>query len=224
MPPSPAELEIVAGPASAGALPSPPEGGGSAGDSESAARDETAAARRSADAASAGAAASARTFPPTAAARARSAVLRPYKPLRSIAIDATLPAGDAPGEKQAAPDGGRPWASDPRLMGGWGWQDFRWLPTLLCHRPLYFEEVNLERHGYTTSSCLQPVISGAHFFAVIPALPYKMAVDPPRSCISTLGYYRPGSRAPRRWHGLPLEAGAVTAETAAAAGLILLFP
>jgi hypothetical protein len=68
------------------------------------------------------------------------------------------------------------------------------------------------------------VISAGKFFFTIPALPYKMAVDPPHDCVYTLGNYRPGSCAPRRWNHLPLKAGAAIVEVGVIAGLILLIP
>jgi hypothetical protein len=61
----------------------------------------------------------------------------------------------------------------------------------LCHKPLYFEEVQLERYGHTAGPVRQPFISGAHFFVNLAALPYKMAINPPHECQYALGYYRP---------------------------------
>jgi hypothetical protein len=155
-----------------------------------------------------------------------SARLRPYRPLTSVTIDAALPPGVTPSDDATESAAGlrSPDIGDPRLESGWGLVDYAWSPTLLCHRPLYFEQTNLERFGYTVGPCLQPVVSGAHFFATIPALPYKMTIDRPRDCISTLGHYRPGNRVPRRWHGLPLRPDAATVEAATVVGLVLLLP
>lgn len=84
-----------------------------------------------------------------------------------------------------------------------------WMPSVfayqasaLCHKPLYFEEVQLERYGHTTGSLTQPFVSGAHFFASLATLPYQMAISPPMECEYALGYYRPGSCAP--WHIPPI--------------------
>ena len=74
---------------------------------------------------------------------------------------------------------------------------------VFCHRPLYFEEINLERYGYGCGWCLQPGASAAHFFGTVPALPYLMTVDCPHECIYTLGHYRPGSCPPWRATGRP---------------------
>jgi hypothetical protein len=149
---------------------------------------------------------------------------RGYRPLSEVGTDVSLPTGLLPGDPEASGEAAPILRVDARLTQGWGLMEATWSPTNLCHRPLYFEQVNLERHGYTISPLLQPAISGAHFFATIPALPYKMTVDRPRDCIYTLGYYRPGSVAPRRWQGLPLHAGAATVEAATAIGLVLLLP
>jgi len=113
---------------------------------------------------------------------------------------------------------------DRRQDLGWGMTDHNWLATNMRHRPLYFEDENLERHGYTPSCLFQPIISGARFFLTIPTLPYRMAIDPPRSCVYTLGYYRPGSCAPQHWHRLPLRAGAGIVEAGVVVGLIFLLP
>ena len=119
-----------------------------------------------------------------------------------------------------------PWprVEDARLWGGWAETDFQWSATRLCHRPLYFEQVNVERYGYTVSPLLQPAISGAHFFLTIPTLPYKMVVQPPRECIYTLGYYRAGSPAPRRWHHIVWDPTAATVEGLVVTGLVFLIP
>ena len=115
-------------------------------------------------------------------------------------------------------------SGDRRLDGGWMQYDYHWAATGMCHRPLYFEEINAERFGYTPSYALQPFISGIRFFTSIPALPYKMALDCPRDCTYTLGHYRPGSCNPYRWNRLPLRIGAATVEVGFIAGMILLIP
>lgn len=78
------------------------------------------------------------------------------------------------------------------------WQHAKvtWKASNLCHKPLYFEEVNLERYGHTAGPFIQPIVSSAHFFANIAVLPYKMGVHQPSECQYTLGYYRPGNCAP----------------------------
>ncbi len=101
---------------------------------------------------------------------------------------------------------------------GWTPMTFTWKASALCHKPAYFEQVQVERYGHSFGPILQPIISSAHFFATIPILPYKMGLYPANECIYTLGYYRPGSCAPYMLDPLPLslraalfQAGAWTA-------------
>jgi hypothetical protein len=103
--------------------------------------------------------------------------------------------------------------------------EFGWAPANFFHRPLYFEDVPLERYGQSVCPHLQPILSGGRFFLTLPILPYKMGVDHPHDCVTTLGYYRPGICAPcvmqvpppLEWDAALLEAGTVV-------GLVLLLP
>lgn len=69
------------------------------------------------------------------------------------------------------------------------------------HRPLYFEEVNLERYGNQLP--FQNFASAAHFFTSAAFLPYKVGATPPSCCITTLGHRRPGDCVPYRIHKHP---------------------
>jgi hypothetical protein len=80
-----------------------------------------------------------------------------------------------------------------------------WKASSLCHKPLYFEDVNLERYGHSSGPLLQPVLSGAHFFMSVAALPYTMGINPPTECRYPLGYYRPGDCAPWLVRPVPLS-------------------
>ena len=115
---------------------------------------------------------------------------------------------------------------------GWPVNTFNWVASCFCCNPLYFEEVNLERYGYgcgcfgpCCTECVQSTVSGAHFFANVVALPYKMGVDCPCECDYTLGHYRPGSCPPRRYTCCTRckLAGGLTAG-GVATGLIFLIP
>jgi hypothetical protein len=153
---------------------------------------------------------------------------RPFRPITEVTIDASFPPGALPGQPGTEPEGyvqsPPPKFDDARLWGGWGEVDYQWSATALCHRPLYFEQVNLERYGYTVGPYIQPVVSGAHFFLTIPTLPYKLVAQPPRECVYTLGYYRAGSRVPRRWHHVNWDPTAATVEGFVATGLVFLIP
>jgi len=105
----------------------------------------------------------------------------------------------------------------------WPLYEFWWEAPAFCHRPLYFEEVNLERYGYS-HGLAQPLLSGAHFFGKIPALPYLMTAEPHRDCVHTLGHYPPGSYAPYHIHYPPLSLRAAAVEAAVVTGLIFAIP
>ena len=80
-----------------------------------------------------------------------------------------------------------------------------WKASGVCHKPLYFEEVQLERYGHAAGPIDQPFVSGAHFFLNIAALPYQMGIHPPHECQYPLGYYRPGNCAPWLLPPVPLS-------------------
>jgi hypothetical protein len=98
-----------------------------------------------------------------------------------------------------------------------------WEAPAFYNRPLYFQEVNLERYGYNWG-IFQPVVSGAWFYVKIPLLPYMMTVHPPCECSYSLGYYRPGSCVPYQinWPEVRLDAALV--EAGFITGLCFLIP
>lgn len=153
---------------------------------------------------------------------------RIYRPISQVSVNTALPPGALPQtmERQEGdpPPVIMPIIGDRRLEGGWGDQMFQWSATQFCHQPLYFEEVNLERYGYQCNPVLQPLVSGAHFFLTVPALPYKMTVNPPRECVYTLGYYRPGDRVPWQRNFLPWDTRAAAVQAGVAVGLVFLIP
>ncbi len=87
----------------------------------------------------------------------------------------------------------------------WAPSTFTWKASALCHKPLYFEDVHLERYGHSWGPLLQPFVSGAHFFGSVLALPYTAGMYPPHECMYPLGYYRPGSCAPYMLDPIPLS-------------------
>ena len=113
---------------------------------------------------------------------------------------------------------------DGTMHAGRCWEQttYMWKASAMCHKPLYFEDEQLERYGHSFSPCIQPFVSGAHFFCTLPVLPYCMGVEPPCECIYALGHYRPGNCAPYMRNPVPLslrgalfEAGVVTGTAAA---------
>lgn len=147
------------------------------------------------------------------------------KPLGELGIGIALPAGALPNDFASACWDQLNQAAGPlAAMRAWPESVFHWDATCLCHRPLYFEEVNLERYGYGYGCCLQPFASAAHFFGTIPALPYCMAVECPCECVYTLGHYRPGSCPPWRHNWPPLDPLAAAAEGGVWTGMVFLIP
>jgi hypothetical protein len=100
---------------------------------------------------------------------------------------------------------------------------FTWTASATCNKPLYFDDVQLENYGHSWGPYVQPLVSGVHFFATIPLLPYKMAIDPPGECVYTLGYYRPGSCAPYQLDPFPLSVRAALVEAGFWTGLPFVF-
>jgi hypothetical protein len=101
---------------------------------------------------------------------------------------------------------------------------FTWKASALCHKPLYFEQEQLERYGHSPGPMLEPVVSTAHFFANIAVLPYKMGINPPKECRYALGYYRPGSCAPWILDPIPISLRGAAYQAAAVGGLIYAIP
>ncbi len=117
-----------------------------------------------------------------------------------------------------------PLFDEPWVPRHWMHVDFFWKASAICHKPLYFEDVALERYGHSHGMFVQPFVSGAHFFAAIPLLPYKMGLQHPHDCVYPLGYYRPGSCAPKLMYPLPLSWRGALYQGAASTGLVFLIP
>jgi hypothetical protein len=146
------------------------------------------------------------------------------KPLTQVTLDIRPVPGEVPPDIAAAKFAQA--GQIPQPMGAcrpWVPLVYWWQSPAFCHRPLYFEEVNLERYGYTCR-VPQPLVSAAHFFGTVPAMPYLMAVDNPCECIYSLGHHVPGSRAPYQTHYPPLSLKGGLSEAAVVTGLIVLLP
>lgn len=146
-----------------------------------------------------------------------------HRPIGALGVESALPAGEMPRD-YAQEKGDQDVSTGIAGLRTWPIQTRHWVATASHHRPLYFEETNAERYGYTRSRWLQPAISTVHFFGTVPYLPYLMAADSPCECSYTLGHYRPGSCVPFRPHAWPISVKGVSAEAAAVVGIIALFP
>lgn len=139
--------------------------------------------------------------------------------IRSIDLDISVtgnPGEDFPFECRAQnlPFQGRNWSQ----------VTYMWKASALCHKPLYFEQTQVERYGHSWGPALQPIMSGAHFFATIPILPYKMGIETPNECIYTLGQYRPGSCAPYMIPAFPFTWRAAAFQAGFATGAAVVVP
>ena len=106
----------------------------------------------------------------------------------------------------------------------WAEITYMWKASALCHKPLYFEDVHLERYGHSWGPCVQPIISGAHFFGRIPVLPYCMGLKAPNECVYALGHYRPGNCAPYMIDPVPFTWRAALYQTGGVFGVAGFLP
>jgi len=138
--------------------------------------------------------------------------------IASIALDIRVsgrPGSDYPCECRLEGDSFKPRRFATTMM--------TWKAAGYCHKPLYFEDWNLERYGHSHGP-LDPVFSAAHFFVTLPVLPYKMGVELPWECVYPLGYYRPGNCAPWTVPAVPISCRGLAVEAATVTGLVFLLP
>ncbi len=125
--------------------------------------------------------------------------------------DEVAPCFAAAGTVHATPQHGRP---RPLAM-----------PFCFAHRPLYFEDPNLERCGVSTGPCTQPLVSAGHFFGTVPLLPWWAATRPPQEPVRATPFCPPGRKYDFAANYLPpAEAPGALAEAAAAAAFFVLLP
>ena len=101
---------------------------------------------------------------------------------------------------------------------------FTWKASGACNKPLYFEDVALERYGHEWGPLVTPVVSTVRFFGDLAVLPYKMGIHPPNECQHPLGYYRPGSCAPWSIGPVPLSMRGAVTQAAFVTGTALALP
>ena len=117
--------------------------------------------------------------------------------------------------------------------------DVQWDAPATRHLPLFFEEPNLERLGYThrcyldicgyetdpiLAELMQPFISGTHFVACIACAPYTCGVRSPCEPVYTLGTDRPGSPVLYRKYFPPVSLRGAIFEAAVVCGLVFGVP
>lgn len=146
------------------------------------------------------------------------------KSITQLSIDITPPEGELPPDHAAEKfDELALQVHIPGTHRDWCGTSFYWNASLLNHQPLYFEDVNLERHGFSYG-VWQPFVSGAQFFSRLPALPYLMTAQPPHETQFSLGETRPGNHANYVATRPPVRFDAAAVEAAVVVGLVFLIP
>jgi len=138
------------------------------------------------------------------------------KPIDELTTNITPPEGELPHDCSLG--------NAPFQWRAFAPTTFAWTASALCHKPLYFEDVQLERYGHMCGPWVQPFASAAQFFVTIPILPYEMGVELPNECVYSLGYYRPGDCAPYMLDPIPLSVRGGLFEAGAWVGGVFAIP
>lgn len=97
-------------------------------------------------------------------------------------------------------------------------------PIYVCHKRLYFEEVNAERHAWELAGVFQPVLSAAIFFKDVALLPFHLGTDPCRCYDCSAGKCLPGDPVPYLWYPPELSASGTLVQVGTMAALFAIFP
>lgn len=177
------------------------------------------------------------TLSPTAAPGSEAPLDRLFAPMTSVKIHGTS------SEQSSREDSWRVPLDDPRSTASTNAVDYfhggipaYYVPSMryavtrpnralypFRNNPLYFEDPNLERCGIH-SDCLTNFWSIGHFAFNTAILPYRLAAQPPCTCVPSLGdcpscneYDSTAYLPPWSWAGLVAETGVIT-------GLVFIIP
>jgi hypothetical protein len=139
--------------------------------------------------------------PPTEVDGCKSA--RDLKSIRNITADISVKPSDLTGAKHLPPECSL--GKEKLEPRHWERTTFSWVAASTYHKPIYFDDDQLERYGHTFGPVTQTTLSAVKFFATVPLVPYYMGVYPPNECIYDLGLYRPGSCSPYYCDPFPLS-------------------
>jgi hypothetical protein len=106
----------------------------------------------------------------------------------------------------------------------WHPMTYAYTASSVCHKPLYFENIQLERYGHSHGPLLQPIHSVAHFFVRLATLPYHTALHPANECEYPLGLYRPGDCAPWLKDPIPFSLSGFRRQALVTGGWIGILP
>ena len=145
-------------------------------------------------------------------------------PLSTISTNIAFPEGALPANIAAECASVTGVVNDIRREYGWAQFDFHWSATCLCHRPLYFEEINAERYGYTVSNFFQPVISAGNSSSRSQPSPTRWPSTDRMTASTPWANTAPAIVPPAAGITFPLKVGAAIVEVGTIAGLNLLIP
>jgi hypothetical protein len=80
----------------------------------------------------------------------------------------------------------------------WDPTGYCWQSPAFCHKPLYFEQPNLERYAKYPNCAVATIGSIGHFYSTALLLPAKFALKPCWTPSCTLGNQRPGDCNPKQ--------------------------
>jgi hypothetical protein len=162
-----------------------------------------------------------------------STMLKEETPIGSLTIDIAPRMGERQGERIMPADlATQTYGSldQPTYIGTGSarpWEDTYvcWSAPSFYHRPLYFEQPNLERYGhYHGNNLLQSAVSAAHFFGSVWVLPYKVGASPWCDCHYTLGRCRPGDCVAHRLERPEISPRGIALQAAVTTGAVFVVP
>lgn len=148
-------------------------------------------------------------------------------PLRAVTIETdSIGNGSTPKPFDTqGKDPGQNLIEEPSQRGpGWAWSNYEFAAANTFSHPLYFEDVMLERHGHERFPLLQPMVSGARFFATVPMLPYLMTVRNPCDYEYKMGHFRTGDPVHPYFQRPPYVGRAAAVEALWITGAVLVIP
>ena len=145
------------------------------------------------------------------------------RPTSQITIDIAPPSGTMPDDRSGllvvSPINPWDYARGDSIV------QYQWEVPIVCHGPLYFDDVPLEHFGQTRCRCLQFAISTVKFAGDMIILPYKMALDHPHTPTYTLRTWpRPGSPAPCVRRTIPFELKPLLVQAGVVLAIVFIFP
>jgi hypothetical protein len=96
-------------------------------------------------------------------------------------------------------------------------------PAYVCHRRLYFEELNAERYGWDFG-IFQPFLSAGYFYWDVATMPYHAFTAPCRKFDCSASKCLPGDPVPYLIYPPDLSVTGTVAQGATIAALIAIFP